>query len=248
MSNARFSILQSRAVEDKRISNSQFRTLAALGMYGDKNGWCFPKLKTLADLLGKSRQAVNRDLLELRDLGYIEIYHQYREDGGLQHNKYRLVFDLPPIQQEIDGCKESVYTPSTPEVDTPSTSEVYTPSTSEVDALTPHINAPFNAPVEVEEPERPNIYRVYEMEMGQLTPMLAQMLDDIDKTYPVGWFEDAVKEAKRSTTKFGLKYVETILQRWKAGGRIEQPKNEEPYKSQIVMVQLPDGSIVEART
>ena len=62
MTNARFSILQARAVEDKRISNSQFRTLAALGLYGDKDGWCFPKLKTLATILGKSRQAVNRDL------------------------------------------------------------------------------------------------------------------------------------------------------------------------------------------
>jgi hypothetical protein len=125
MSNARFSIMQSRAVEDAEISNSQFRTLAALGMFGDKDGWCFPKLSTLAALLHKSKQAVSKDLQMLCELGYVDIKKQFRPDGSQQHNLYRLLFDTHQ-----------------PDIDPPSTSEVEGGSTSEVDALTPHVNAP----------------------------------------------------------------------------------------------------------
>lgn len=194
MSNARFSILQAKAVEDKRISNAQFRTLAALGMYGDKEGWCFPKLKTLAASLGKSKQAVSKDLIELQNLGYLEIRHQYRPDGGMQNSLFRLIFD-PPCQPDVD-----------------------TPSTSEVDALTPHINDPINDPIEVEEPQRPNIYGVYESEIGTLTPMIADELTELEKDYPEAWFIPAVKEAKMSSTRVSLKYVIAILKRWKAEG------------------------------
>jgi hypothetical protein len=126
MTNARFSIIQSTAVADHNISNAQFRTLAALGIYGDKNGWCFPKLNTIGMMLGKSKQAVSKDIRHLFELGYLEIYPQKRADGGNTYNKYRLLFD----------------TNRQPYVDTPSTPEVDTPSNPEVDALTSHYNAP----------------------------------------------------------------------------------------------------------
>jgi DNA replication protein DnaD len=210
MANARFSILQAKAVEDKRISNAQFRTLAALGTFGDKEGWCFPKLKTIADMIGKTRQAVNRDLIHLQKLEYIEIHHQHRPDGGLSSSLYRLIFD-PPVNTTL--------TPHQPQELTPVSVAVDTPSTSEVDALTPHVNDPSNDPEEVvEEPQRPNVYGVYEREVGGLTQMIGEMLDEIDKAYPEGWFEKAVREAKKSTTRVTLKYIEAIMKRWKAEG------------------------------
>jgi hypothetical protein len=126
MSNARLSILQAVAVKDKRVSDSQFRTLAALGMYGDEYGWCFPSLETLGKDLGKSKQAVGRDTIALRKLGYLDVYHRHdKETGGRRSNLYRLKFDLP-IQPDVDGV---------------STSKVDGASTSEVD-----INVPSNAP------------------------------------------------------------------------------------------------------
>ena len=127
MSNARFSITQSAAVEDKRLSSAQFRTLAALGVHGDKEGWCFPKLATFGKKLGKSKQAVSKDIQKLKELGYLEVHPQFREDGSQKHNLYRIVFDAPPQ----------------PVVDAPSTPEIDPPSTPEVDALTPHSNAPY---------------------------------------------------------------------------------------------------------
>ena len=133
MSNARFSILQAKAISDTRISNSQFRTLAALGLYGDQEGWCFPKLSTLGKLLAKSKQAVSKDIQMLAELGYVEVKHQYREDGSQMNNLYRLVFDSAPTRQpDVDPHQQGVYPPSTPDVDPP--------SISEVDALTTHVN------------------------------------------------------------------------------------------------------------
>ncbi len=117
MSNARFSILQARAVRDTRISDSQFRTLAALGMYADEDGWCFPSLTTIGKDLEKSKQAVGRDTIALRKLGYLEVQARYNENGGRRSCLYRLRYDLPPRQHGVD-------TPSTSGVDTPSTSGV----------------------------------------------------------------------------------------------------------------------------
>jgi hypothetical protein len=129
MSNARLSILQARAVKDKRVSDSQFRTLAALGMYGDENGWCFPSLGTIGKDLGKSKQAVGRDTIALRNLGYLEVYHRYdKTTGGRRSNLYRLRFDFP-IQPDVDGV---------------STDTVDGASTSEVDVNVPS-NVPSNA-------------------------------------------------------------------------------------------------------
>ena len=114
MSNARFSITPSGAVSDKRISDAQFRTLAALGVFGDKNGWCWPGLKVLADMLGKSKQAVSKDIQYLKKIEVIEVYKRFNQETKSQRsNKYRILFD----------------TPSTPEVDPPSTVEVDPPST-----------------------------------------------------------------------------------------------------------------------
>jgi hypothetical protein len=124
MSNARFSILQARAISDKRISDAQFRTLAALGMYADKNGWCFPSLKTLGVDLNKSPQAVGRDTIALRKLGYLQVKNRYDAKTHSRHsNLYRLLFDF-----NVDDS-----TLSTPDVDTLSTPDV-------------EVNVPINAP------------------------------------------------------------------------------------------------------
>ena len=142
MGNQRFSIFQAKAISDKRVSNSQLRTLAALGVYGDSDGWCFPKLSTLADDLGKSKQAVSMDIKALCNLGYVEVKKQYRPDGSQKNNLYRLIFDDIP-----EGGLSSPEPPLSSEVDGGLSSEVDGGLSSEVDALTTHINAPRNDPI-----------------------------------------------------------------------------------------------------
>ena len=200
MSNARFSILQARAVTDKRVSDAQFRTLAALGMYADKDGWCYPMLSTLGTDLGKSKQAVGRDTIALRRLGYLEVTARFDENGARRSNLYRLRFDLD--------------TPRQRGVDTPSTSFVDTPSTSEVD-----VNDPINDPLNVDEVRNvlAEISRAYESEIGALTAMIADELQDAADTYPKQWVLDAIHEAAIQN-KRGWKYCLAILRRWKAQG------------------------------
>ena len=191
MSNARFSIVPSKAVKDSRITPTQFRTLSALGLYGDENGWCYPKLKTLAELLGKSKQAVSRDIQALVALGYVEVYHQYREDGSQTHNNYRLIFDQksPPAPEKQTGGGQR-------HVDGGSTSGVDGGSTSEVDALTTHINAPsitysnksslLSKRKSVAQPQKNEedngfgeVVSAYEQASGMLTPLIADTLRDL---------------------------------------------------------------------
>jgi hypothetical protein len=135
MSNSRFSIMQARAVGDERVSDAQFRTLAALGCYGDEEGWCFPSLKTIGKKLHKSPQAVSKDIIKLVEVGYLEKHPRFNKDGGRRSNLYRLRYDLPPSTLEVD-------TPSTPKIDTPSTSEV-------------EVNVPVNDPSNVKEGATP---------------------------------------------------------------------------------------------
>jgi DNA replication protein DnaD len=236
MSNARFSIIQAQAVRDDRITLAQFRTLCALGIYGDENGWCFPNLKTLGDDLGKSKQAVSKDIQALVELGYVQVKHQYRADGSQRGNLYRLIFDERG-QRGVDGG-------STPEVDGCQLNTVDGGSTPEVDAITSHVNDLYNDSKEVV--VRPNIFQIYEQEIGALTPTISELLMDIQSDYPDGWFQKAIKEARKSATRgISINYVESIMKRWMSEGLPQDHEEQQEHKKQVKYIKMPDGSIKE---
>ena len=66
-------------------------------------------------------------------------------------------------------------------------------------------------------PERPNIFKHYEENIGPLTPMLADALKDAEQIYPEVWIEEAIKIAV-TRNKRNWRYVEAILKRWKVEG------------------------------
>jgi DNA replication protein len=66
--------------------------------------------------------------------------------------------------------------------------------------------------------DRPNIYRLYEQNIGMLTPLIADRLEDLAETYPQAWLEEAVSIAVKQN-KSNLSYVEAILKRWRSEGR-----------------------------
>jgi DnaD/phage-associated family protein len=66
--------------------------------------------------------------------------------------------------------------------------------------------------------ERPSIYALYEQNIGLLTPILAEQLQDAEKRYPVEWIELAFGEAV-SNNKRSWRYIERILERWAAEGK-----------------------------
>ncbi len=67
-------------------------------------------------------------------------------------------------------------------------------------------------------PERPNIYTLYEQNIGLLTPMIADALKDAEKDFPAGWLEDAIKQAVENN-KRSWRYIHTILDRWRTEGK-----------------------------
>ncbi|NJD60049.1 MAG: hypothetical protein C3F13_03480 [Anaerolineales bacterium] len=67
-------------------------------------------------------------------------------------------------------------------------------------------------------PEHPNIFQLYEANIGPLTPLIADALRDAENTYPPDWVEDAFRLAVERN-KRNWHYIEAILHRWQEGGR-----------------------------
>lgn len=78
------------------------------------------------------------------------------------------------------------------------------------------------APVELA-PEPPNIFRLYEENIGPLTPLIADALRDSEVTYPLPWIEEAIRIAVENN-KRSWRYVSAILDRWQQEGR-DEPTN-----------------------
>ncbi len=83
---------------------------------------------------------------------------------------------------------------------------------SDVPAATTNANPP---------PERPNIFKLYEENIGPLTPMIADTLEDAEQTYKPEWVAEALEIAVKSN-KRNWKYVEAILRRWKEEGHAKK--------------------------
>ncbi len=69
--------------------------------------------------------------------------------------------------------------------------------------------------------DRPNIFILYEQNIGLLTPPIADELRQAEQTYPAGWIEEAFREAV-SLNKRSWRYIRAILERWRTQGRGER--------------------------
>lgn len=76
---------------------------------------------------------------------------------------------------------------------------------------------------------RSNVFKLYEENIGALTPLISDMLREAEKEYPAEWFEEAfVTAAARNVRNW--KYVEAILKRWKENGKDERKDQSNPVK------------------
>lgn len=74
--------------------------------------------------------------------------------------------------------------------------------------------------------ERSDIFELYEQNIGLVTPMLAEELQDAEATYPREWLEEAFREAAKSNVR-NWRYIARILERWAIEGRRELEGQEE---------------------
>ena len=66
--------------------------------------------------------------------------------------------------------------------------------------------------------DRPNIFSLYEDNIGMLSPMIAEQLKEAEEEYPAAWIEDAFREAVSRNAR-SWRYISRILQRWQQEGR-----------------------------
>jgi DNA replication protein len=85
------------------------------------------------------------------------------------------------------------------------------------------------SPVELEL-ERPNIFRLYEQNIGPLTPMMAERLRQAEIDYPAGWIEEAIEIALDNNVR-KWRYIEAILEDWHLKGRDERKDRGDSEKA-----------------
>ena len=83
--------------------------------------------------------------------------------------------------------------------------------------------------------ESPNIFELYEKNIGVITPMMAEILKEDEATYPASWIREAIQIAVTRNVRT-WKYVQAILKRWQKEGfgdeqnRQNDPQDPESYR------------------
>lgn len=83
--------------------------------------------------------------------------------------------------------------------------------------------------------ERPNIFVLYEQNIGQLTPMIADELREAEATYPARWIEEAIKLAVSNNVR-RWRYVQAILERWRLEGRQDAPSQRDSQRELLQQI------------
>lgn len=78
--------------------------------------------------------------------------------------------------------------------------------------------------------ERPNVFTLYEQNIGPLTPIIADRLRAAEADYPFAWIEDAVRIAVENNVR-KWRYIEAILEDWRQRGRDEREDRGDTEKA-----------------
>jgi len=84
--------------------------------------------------------------------------------------------------------------------------------------------------------QHPNAFELFQANIGELKPLVADSLKDALQTYPAGWVEDAIGVAATSGGR-SWGYIQGILNRWDKEGRNDKASNRTSASPD-----LPDGS------
>jgi DNA replication protein len=75
-----------------------------------------------------------------------------------------------------------------------------------------------------------NIYRLYEENIGPLTPLIADTLREAEENYPAEWIEEATRLAVENNAR-SWRYIEAILSRWQEKGKDERKDRRDTEKA-----------------
>lgn len=75
-----------------------------------------------------------------------------------------------------------------------------------------------------------NIFTLYEENIGPLTPIIAEVLTEIENTYPYDWVQEAFQEALKNNVR-KLRYIEAILINWQEAGKHDRTDRRRSQKT-----------------
>lgn len=198
--------------------------LLAYADHADQNGRSiYPSVELISKKTGYEERAVQMITRNLQQMGYL------LDDGQGPHGTNRWMI---PLKRESQGGAKIAPLPV---------------QKNAPEGIAPEENAPEGIAPElvVEEVKEstttttaPNIFALYEQNIGVLTPLIADALKDAETTYPPDWISGAIAEAVASN-KRNWKYVLAILARWqvdgphspKPGGKHVTKNNRTPGKA-----------------
>jgi len=190
-------------------------TLHILGALYHKKG--YPRFITYRELLAnKSLMSSFKEATEPSDKVLKSALEMATKRGTILH-----------VVLDRDGMPEDIYL-----LNTESDRQIVTKIQNGELSLS-GLKAKGQTYTELEEP--PDIFTLYEQNIGMLTPMIAEELREAEKLYPLNWIKDAIKEAV-ALNKRSWRYIAAILERWSAEGksngtyRRDSTKKEGPDK------------------
>jgi len=78
--------------------------------------------------------------------------------------------------------------------------------------------------------DRPNVFNLYEQNIGPLTPMIAERLREAEATFPAAWIEEAIGIAVENNVR-KWSYVQAILDGWQRQGKDDREDRGDSEKA-----------------
>ncbi len=95
-------MLPTRAAKDNNLSNGALSVLVLLCSYCDKDGTTWVSQKTLSEDMDVTRQAITKQIMQLRKLGYVQTIKKGHRN--VHSNTLQVIFDTveQPIVNKLD--------------------------------------------------------------------------------------------------------------------------------------------------
>ena len=106
LSQTKFCIVPQWLIKHPAVSHYGIAVYAALAMYANEDGACFPSVKTLQGHIKCGEKAVRQGISEITEAGALKSTPRYKDDGSRTSNHYTLLTDpsflrqVPPLPQE----------------------------------------------------------------------------------------------------------------------------------------------------
>jgi DnaD/phage-associated family protein len=188
--------------------------LLAYADHADQNGKnIFPSVDLISKKTGYEERSVQVITRNLEQLGMLI------DDGQGPHGTNR--YSIPIVRLPDGGAKIA---PQPMQETAPLPDAKTAPEGTAPEETAPEGTAPEPSLVEVNDLTTTTttttggeIFKIYETEIGVLTPLIADAIQYAEKTYPAEWLPAAIHEAALNN-KRNWKYCEAILKRWKVEG------------------------------